>query len=171
MDLDVSEPGGMTMLLAVLFGWLFQAAPAAPQPPELLLLSRWVRSVERHEPAKADVEAATIAIWSTDDLRTRDRTLRTARRAAAPPVANDWPGERRASALEAAFGCPRAGADAARPRRDDEALWLGDVNRLRRGAMLHSDIAMLAQEGLIRAAEPTVPEDAAGRADPDLSTP
>jgi len=31
--------------------WLSQAAPAPQQPPELLLLSRWVRSVERHEPA------------------------------------------------------------------------------------------------------------------------
>ena len=34
---------------------------------------------------------------------------------------------------------------------------------LRRGAMLHADIAMAAQEGLIRAAEPTVPGALPGR--------
>ena len=63
------------MLLVILCAWLSQAAPAAQQPPELLLLSRWVRSVERHEPARADVEAATIAVWPRNDLRTTIETL------------------------------------------------------------------------------------------------
>jgi tetratricopeptide (TPR) repeat protein len=40
----------------------------------------------------------------------------------------------------------------------------GDVNRLlKRGAMLHADIAMLAEESLIRAAEPAVPGGPPGR--------
>jgi hypothetical protein len=154
----------MTMLLAVLFGWLFQAAPAAPLPPELLLLSRWVRSVERHEPAKADVEAATIAVWSTDDLRTSLETLRSLRdglqRAA---VADDSPRERQDIRTRSGFRLSASQAQALLGLTDDEAL-RGDVNRLlRRGAMLHSDIAMLAQEGLIRAAEPTVPGAPPGR--------
>ena len=153
------------MLLVILCAWLSQAAPAAQQSPELLLLSRWVRSVDRHEPARADVEAATIAVWSRNDLRTTIETLRSLRdalqRAArADDARKDRPdirtrSGRRLSALQ---------AQTLLGLTDDEAQ-RGDINRLlKRGAMLHADIAMLAQEGLIRATEPDGAGDAAQRA-------
>jgi tetratricopeptide (TPR) repeat protein len=146
------------MLFVILCAWLSQPAPAAQQPPELLLLSRWVRSVERHEPARADVEAATIAVWPRNDLRAtvetlqslRDALQRTARADGAHKDRQDIRTRtgHRLSALQ---------AQTLLGLSDDEAQ-RGDVNRLlKRGAMLHADIAMLAQDGLLRAAEPTVP--------------
>jgi tetratricopeptide (TPR) repeat protein len=146
------------MLFVILCIWLSQAAPAAQQPPELLLLSRWVRSVERHEPARADVEAATIAVWSRDDLRATVETLQSLRdalqRAARADGADKDPQDIRTQSGHRLSGLQ---AQALLGLTDDEAQ-RGDVNRLlKRGAMLHSDIAMLAQEGVIRAAEPTVP--------------
>src|SRR5512137_1777536 len=127
----------MAMLLAILCAWLTQTAPAAQQPPELLLLSRWVHSVERHEPARADVEAATIAVWSRDDLRTTVETLRSLRDALQRAVRAD------AAARDRQDIRARSGhrLSAAQVRTllglsDDEAQH-GDVNRLlKRGAML-----------------------------------
>jgi len=152
------------MLFVILCAWLFQAAPAAQQPPALLLLSRWVRSVERHEPARADVEAATIAVWPRDDLRTTLETLRSLRDALQRADRADGAHKDRQDIRTA--GGHRLSALQAQTLlglSDDEAQ-CGDVNRLlKRGAMLHADIAMLAQEGLIRAAEPTVPGAPPGR--------
>jgi tetratricopeptide (TPR) repeat protein len=146
------------MLFLVLVGWWSQAAPAAQQPPELLLLSRWVRSVERHEPARADVEAATIAVWSRDDLRTTLETLQSLRDALQKAARADGARSDRQN-IRTRSGY-RLSAQQARTLLDltDDEAQRGDVNRLlKRGAMLHADIAMLAQDGLITAAEPTVP--------------
>ena len=146
------------MLFVILCAWLSQAAPAAQQPPELLLLSRWVRSVERHEPARADVEAATIAVWSRDDLRTTVDTLQSLRdalqRAARADGAHN---DRQDIRTRSGYRLSARQAQTLLGLSDDEAQ-RGDVNRLlERGAMLHADIAMAAQEGLIKATEPTVP--------------
>jgi tetratricopeptide (TPR) repeat protein len=123
-----------------------------------------VRSVERHEPARADVEAATIAVWSRDDLRTTVETLRSLRDALQRAVRADdaredrqdirTRGGHRLSALQAQTLLGLTADEAQR----------GDINRLlKRGAMLHADIAMLAREGLVRAAEPSVPGTPPGR--------
>jgi tetratricopeptide (TPR) repeat protein len=146
------------MLFVILYAWLTQAAPAAQQPPELLLLSRWVRSVERHEPAGADVEAATIAVWSRDDLRTTVATLQSLRDAL--QKARQADGTRPDLQYIYTRGGYRLSAQQAQTLLGltDEEARRGDTNRLlRRGAMLHSDIAMLAQDGLVSAAGPTVP--------------
>jgi tetratricopeptide (TPR) repeat protein len=146
------------MLLLILCAWLSQAASAAQQSPELPLVSRWARSVDRHEPARADVEAATIAVWPRHDLRTTAETLRSLRDALQRAVRADdarkdrpdisAPGGRSSSVLQ---------VQTLLGLTEDEAQ-RGDVNRLlKRGAMLHADIAMLTQEGLIRATEPAVP--------------
>ncbi len=143
------------MLFVILCAWLSQEAPAAQPSPELLLLSQWVRSVDRHEPARADVEAATIAVWSRNDLRTTTQTLRRLRDALqrtvrADDARKDRPdlSTRSGSALQARTLLGLT---------EDEAQ-RGDINRLlKRGAMLHADIAMLAQEGLVRAAGPGTP--------------
>jgi len=146
------------MLLVILCAWLSQAAPAAEQPPELLLLSRWVHSVERHEPARADVEAATIAIWPRDDLRTTVETLQSLRdglqRAARADGART---DRQDIRTRSGHRLSALQAQTLLGLSDDEAK-RKDVNRLlKRGAMLHADIVVLAQDGLLRAAEPSVP--------------
>jgi hypothetical protein len=128
------------MLFVILCAWLSQEAPAAPPSPELLLVSRWARSVDRHEPARADVEAATIAGWPRNDLRTTTEMLRRLR--------DELQRARSSSALQ---------AQSLLGLTEDEAQ-RGDINRLlKRGAMLHADIAMLAQEGLVRVTEPAGP--------------
>jgi tetratricopeptide (TPR) repeat protein len=145
------------MLFVILCTWLSQVAPAAEQPPELLLLSRWVYSVERHEVGKADVEASVIAVWSSADLqRTVDtmRSLRDALQRAAR--AEGAARERQAIRTRSGYPMSVLQAQTLLGLSDDEAQ-RGDVNRLlKRGAMLHADIGMLAQEGLVRAAGPSV---------------
>jgi tetratricopeptide (TPR) repeat protein len=146
------------MLLLILCGWLSQTAPAAEQPAELALLSRWVRAVERHEPARADDEAATIAVWPMADFRTALATLRDLRDALAKAYQADGTLEDRQNIRTRRGHWLSVGeAQTLLGLTDDEAR-RGDVNRLlKRGAMLHSDIAMLAHEGLISATGPTVP--------------
>jgi tetratricopeptide (TPR) repeat protein len=153
------------MLLVILCAWLSQAAPAAQQPPELQLLSRWVRSVDRHEPARADAEAATVAVWSRSDLRTTAGTLRSLRDALQRAVRVDVArADRQDTGMRGGHGLSALQAQTLLGLTDDEAQ-RGDVNRLlKRGAMLHADIAMLAQEGLVRAAEPGVPGTPPSRA-------
>ena len=146
------------MLFVILCAWFSQAAPAAQQPPELLLLSRWLRSVERHDPGRADVEAATIAVWSGDDLRTTVDTLQSLREALRRAALADAAyRDRQDIRTRSGYRMSARQAQSLLGLSDDEAQ-RGDVNRLlKRGAMLHADIAMAAQEGLIRAAAPTVP--------------
>ena len=146
------------MLFLILYAWLLQPALAAQQPPELLLLSRWVRSVERHEPGRADVEAATIAVWSRDDLRTTVETLQSLRNALQSAARADAAAKNRQDIhTRSGYRLSALQAQTLLGLSDDEAR-RGDVNRLlKRGGMLHADIAMLAQDGLLKAAEPTVP--------------
>ncbi len=146
------------MLLVILCAWLSQAAQAAQQSPELLLLSRWAGSVDRHEPARADVEAATIAGWPRNDLRTTVQTLRRLRDELQRAVrADDARKDRPDISTRSGRSASALRAQTLLGLTDDEAQ-RGDINRLlKRGAMLHADIAMLAQEGLVRATEPAVP--------------
>jgi tetratricopeptide (TPR) repeat protein len=145
------------MLFVILCTWLSQAAPAAEQPPELLLLSRWVYSVERHEVGKADVEASVVAAWSKPDLLTTVQTLRSLRDALqkASQAEGARP-DRQDVYNRAGYRLSARQAQLLLGLTDEEAR-RGDANRLlRRGAMLHSDIAMLAQDGLVSAAGPMV---------------
>ena len=154
------------MLLLILSAWLAQAAPAPPveKPPELLLLSRWLRSVERHEPARADVEASVIAVWSRDDLKTTAATLQTLRDALVRAVEAGTPKDQQDIRVRGGYRLSPRQVQALLGLTDGEAEH-GDVNRLvKRGAMLHADIAMLSQEGLVTAAEPSVPGAPSGRA-------
>jgi len=107
----------------------------------------------------------TVAVWSKDDLRTALETLRSLRDALQrAALAEGSHKDRQDIRTRSGFRLSPLQAQTLLGVTDDEAQ-RGDVNRLlKRGAMLHADIAMLAQEGLIRAAQPTVPGATPGRA-------
>jgi hypothetical protein len=148
------------MLLLILGAWLAQATPAPPasqQPQELQLLTRWLRSVQRHEAARPDAEASTIAVWSRDDLRAVVATLQSLRDALVKAAQAGAPKTSQEIRTRSGGRLSLREAQALLGLTAGE-LEHGDLNRLLKcGAMLHADIAMLSQEGLIAAAEPSIP--------------
>lgn len=143
------------MLFVILFGWLAQAAPSVQPPREVTTLEKWAEAVQRHQPGLPDAHAAAVAAWPRTDLQLVLTTLQDLRGVLPRAFPKDGsPTNRKDIATRSGYRLSAFEVQKMLGLTDDEAK-RGDVNRLvKRGALTHSDIAMLAQEGFLMAAEP-----------------
>jgi tetratricopeptide (TPR) repeat protein len=146
------------VLFVILCGWLSQAAPAAQPPHEATTLQQWIEAVRLHQPGRADTHAATVAVWTRADLQLALTTLQSLRDMLQRAFPKDGSlGTREDIRTRSGYRLSALEVQKMLGLTSDEAR-RGDINRLvKRGAMLHSDIAMLAQEGILVATEPESP--------------
>lgn len=146
------------MRFVILCLWLSQAAPAIQPPREVTTLEQWARAVRQHQPGRPDAHAAAVAVWPRPDLQLVLATLQDLR----DVLPRAFPKEgsstsRKDIATRSGYRTSAFEVQGMLGLTDDEAR-RGDINRLvKRGALFHSDIAMLAQDGLLVATEPASP--------------
>jgi tetratricopeptide (TPR) repeat protein len=146
------------VLFAIWFVWLSQAAPSTQPPREVTTLERWAHAVQQHQQGRPDAHAAAVAVWPRSDLQLVLATLQDLRDILPRGFSGGGsPRNRKDITTRSGYRLSAFEVQTMLGLTDEEAR-RGDISRLvRRGALFHSDLAMLAQDGLLLATEPLSP--------------
>jgi len=121
-------------------------AGQTPPSPRIARLERWLAAVERHQPGTADGPAIEIGSWPASDLRTLRIDLSSLAESMRNPKATAFyftSRDRRTGApIRYTAAEIRRLSDLARDVRDT-VLHPDENDVMKRGALLHADIAML----------------------------
>ena len=129
------------------------ARPVAPQAPEPLAgverLREWLTAIERHEPGKVDEPALAISRWSRFELDAAMTDLGALLNRASGVVSRRQ-GSGEDSIIKTGSG-PLTLADAREllGLTDDEIRQRDPTRIVRRGAVLHADVAVFTRLGLL----------------------